>query len=103
MAYKLEITERAEQLLDQLVYYLLYRLKNEQAAGHLLDEISKVYDRLEENPYQFTESRDVYLKSKQYREAVTTDMNYAVIFKIEDDTVYVLGVFHGLENYRVKM
>lgn len=103
MAYKLEITERAEQLLDQLVYYLLYRLKNEQAAGHLLDEISKVYDRLEENSYQFTESRDVYLKSKQYREAVTTDMNYAVIFKIEDDTVYVLGVFHGLENYRVKI
>ena len=90
-------------VLDQLVYYLLYRLKNEQAAGHLLDEISKVYDRLEENPYQFTESRDVYLKSKQYREAVTTDMNYAVIFKIEDDIVYVLGVFRSLENYRVKM
>lgn len=103
MAYKLEITERAEQLLDQLVYYLLYRLKNEQAAGHLLDEISKVYDRLEENPYQFTESRDAYLKSKQYREAVTTDMNYVVIFKIENDTVYVLGVFHGLENYRRKI
>lgn len=75
MAYKLVITERAERLLDHLVYYLLYQLKNEQAAGHLLDEISKVYDRLEENPYQFTESRDAVLKSKQYREAVTTEMN----------------------------
>lgn len=103
MAYKLEITERAEQLLDQLVYYLLYRLKNEQAAGHLLNEISKIYDRLEANPYQFTEAKDAYLKSKQYREAVITDMNYVVIFKIENETVYVLGVFHGLENYRTKI
>ena len=103
MAYKLVLTERAEQLLDHLVYYLLYRLKNEQAAGHLLDEIAKVYDRLEDNPYQFTECRDAVLKSKQYREAVITDMNYIVIFKVEDDTVYVLGVFHGLENYRMKI
>lgn len=46
MEYKLIITERAEELLDGLVHHLLYQLKNEQAAKHLLDEIEKIYNRL---------------------------------------------------------
>ena len=37
IAYKLNITERADELLDNLVYHLIYRLKNKQAATHLLD------------------------------------------------------------------
>ena len=103
MVYKLVITERAEQLLDHLVYYLLFQLKNEQAAAHLLDAVSNVYERLEENPFQFPECRDAYLKSKQYREATTMDMNYVIIYRVEDGTVYVLGVFHGLESYETKV
>ena len=97
------ITERAEQLLDRLVYYLLFQLKNEQAASHLLDEVTRIYERLEENPFQFPECRDVYLKSKQYREAIIIDMNYVVIYRVENSTVYVLGIFHGLESYETKV
>ena len=37
MAYKLNVTEHADELLDNLMYYLIYRLKNTQAAKHLLD------------------------------------------------------------------
>ena len=37
MAYKINVTERADELLDNLVYHLIYRLKNKQAAMHLLD------------------------------------------------------------------
>ena len=103
MVYKLVITERAEQLMDRLVYYLFFQLKNEQAASHLLDAVSSVYERLEENPFQFPECRDAYLKSKQYQEATTMDMNYVIIYRVEDGTVYVLGVFHGLESYETKV
>lgn len=53
MAYKLIVTEHADKLLDNLVHHLLYRIKNEQAARHLLDGIENVYERLEENPLQF--------------------------------------------------
>ena len=55
MAYKLNITEHAEELLDNLVYHQIYRLKNKQAAKHLLDGIDVIYDRLEVNPFQFSE------------------------------------------------
>ena len=39
MAYKLNVTEHADELLDNLVYHLVNRLKNKQAARHLLDSI----------------------------------------------------------------
>lgn len=103
MAYKLIVTEKAEELLDNLVCYLIDRLKNDQAAVHLFDSIEKIYDRLEENPYQFPESRDANLKWMGYREAVLIDMNYVIVFRVEEISVYVVGVFHQLENYRKKI
>ncbi len=36
MDYKLVISEYADELLSNLIYYLIYRLKNEQAARHLI-------------------------------------------------------------------
>lgn len=55
MVYKLNVTEHADELLDRLVYHLIYRLKNKQAAKHLLDCINAIYDRLEVKPFQFPE------------------------------------------------
>ena len=41
MAYKLIVTKHADELLDFALRYLIYQLKNEQAAVHLLDEVEK--------------------------------------------------------------
>lgn len=103
MAYKVVVTEHAEELMNHLVYHLLYGLKNEQAARHLLDGIENVYGRLEVNPLQFPLSRDAYLASKGYREAMIPQMNYVVIFEKGEDVVYIVGVFHQLENYQRKV
>lgn len=46
MGYKLVISEYADELLNNLIYYLIHRLKNEQAAEHLLDGIDSIYDRV---------------------------------------------------------
>lgn len=101
MAYKLNVTEHADELLDNLIYHLIYRLKNKQAAKHLLDCIDVIYDRLEVNPFQFAECRDSYLVKKGYREAVVPQMNYIIIFDVRDDVVNVVGIFHQLENYQI--
>jgi plasmid stabilization system protein ParE len=103
MAYKLIITERADELLDNSVYYLLHQLNNKQAAIHLLDEIENVYKRLEDNPQQFPLSRDVYLAGKGYREAIISEMDYLVVFNVEADVVNVMGIFHQREKYRQKL
>ena len=103
MAYNLRITKHVEELLDRLVYYLLYRLKNEQAARHLLDSINDIYERLEENPLQFPRCRDNFLDQKGYHEVVVPQMNYIIIFDVRDDVVNVVGIFHQLENYQNKL
>ena len=103
MEYKLIITEQAEEQLEACVHYLLYQLKNQQAATHFLNEMEKLYDRLEDNPYQFPKCGDVYLEGRGYREAIIPKMEYLVIYRMENDTVYVLGIFHRLENYRNKI
>lgn len=51
MGYKLLISEYADELLDNLIDYLIYHLKNKQAAKHLLDGIDSIYSRLQGNPY----------------------------------------------------
>ena len=103
MAYRLIITERTEELLEQLVNYILYKFRNEQAARHLLDGIEQLYDRLQDNPYQFADCRDSFLKSKGYKEAIVKNVDYILIFRIEGNVVYVLGIFHQLENYKNKL
>ena len=96
MAYKINVTEHANELLDNLVYHLIYCLRNEQAAKHLLD-------RLEVNPFQFAECRDAYLAKRGYREAVVSQMNYIIVFDVRADVVNVVGIFHQLENYQSKL
>lgn len=103
MAYSLIISKHADELLDNILQYLIYQLKNEQAAHHLLNEINKVYNRLEENPMQFPVSRDTYLADKGYHEAVLEQMNYIIVYSINANIVNIVGIFHHLENYWKKL
>ena len=103
MAYSLNITEHANELLDNLAYHLIYRLKNKQAAVHLLNVIDDIYDRLEDNPFQFPKCRDAHLAKKNYREAIVSGMSHIVVFNVNGNVVNVLGIFHQLENYQSKM
>lgn len=100
MAYELIVTEHAEGMIDRSTGYLVHKLQNSDAALRFLDGMENVYGRLEENPFQFPESADDFLKHRGYHEALVSDMNYRVVFRIEEKTVYIVGVFHTLENYR---
>lgn len=103
MAYNLIVTDRADELIDGQVAYLLKKLKNPDAATHYLDSMDRVYDQLENNPYLYPESSDDFLRRKGYREALLPQMDYRVVFKVEGQTVYIVGVFHILEDYGRKV
>ena len=103
MAYNLIVTQRADELIDRLTAYLVNNLKNPDAASHFLDELETIYNRLEENPFQFAECKDEYLFIRGYRNALFQEMNYHVVFRIDELSVYILGVFHTLEDYARKL
>ncbi len=92
MAYNLIITDRADELIDECVNYLINKLKNATAAKHLVDELDKIYDRLEDNPLQFPDTSDPYLRNRGYKEALLGEMEYRVVFRIDNKTVYIVGV-----------
>ena len=104
MAYNLIVTEHADAMIDRLAGYLVNKLCNPDAALHFLDGMDVIYLRLEENPLQFPESNDEFLRHRGYRVALVSGMNYRVVFRIEEpQTVYIVGVFHTLEDYRAKV
>ncbi len=103
MAYRLIVTDYADELIDARVFYIYNRLKNFKAAKHLLDGIEIVYARLEDNPWQFPESGDEILKSRGYRDALIPEMDYKLVFRIEGEIVYIVGLFHNRENHGRKV
>lgn len=103
MHYKLVVTDEMDRLLDERVGYLIKEFKSNQAASHLLDGIEEIYDYLETNPEIYRESQDAFMRAFHYREAKVNGMDYILVYKILDDTVYILGLFHSLENYSGKM
>ena len=54
---------------------------------------------------QFPLCEDFLLKRREYRKAALTEMSYVLIYRVEEETktVYVLGIFHDLENYKNKV
>lgn len=103
MAYNLEITEHTDQLIERLTGYLIQKLHNVGAALHLMDGLDEVYSRLEDNPYQFPESTDPVLYLRGYHEALVPEMAYRIVFRVQEQTVYIVGVFHELEDYGKKV
>lgn len=103
MAYNIVSTDEMNLLLDKCVRYLLGKFKSEQAAEHLLNGVAEVYDKLESNPNIFRLSEDPFMKAMDYHEAKISEMDYVIIYKVVAENVYVLGIFHTLENYASKM
>ena len=68
MAYKLNVTEHADELLDNLVYHLVNRLKNKQAARHLLDSIDVIHLTRAEalDAWKVTLDQDYLILSENY-------------------------------------
>ncbi len=103
MVYNIITTDEMDMLLDRCVDYLLKKLKSEQAAKHLLDSVSEIYDNLEMNPKIYRLSEDSFMKALGYHEAKVPEMEYMIIYKVVESNVYILGIFHTLENYADKI
>ncbi len=97
--YTLEITESAEEDLDQITEYLGRRLANPPAAMALLDEIDQVSNTLEETPELFPLCSDSRLAELGYRKAIVRA--YILVYEIDKtaQVVRILRFFHESENY----
>ena len=97
--YNVEISDRAENDLDNIITYISQNLVAPKAASDLADKIYDCYDNLESNPYMYSVCHDPRLHREGYRRALVK--NYVVVFKIHDDIneVHVHAIFHGSQDY----
>lgn len=99
MAYKLIKTDSYLRDLDAVIGYIALSLENKIAAASLMDAIEKSYDGIERMPLMYEACRDPYLKGLGYRKAVIR--SYVMIYRVEEETetVHILRLFHGRQNY----
>lgn len=103
MDYKVIITEDAEADMDGFVYYLLFEKKNDQAASNLIDDFEDTIITLTHAAESFKVCENQHLMELGYRRINFKSHRYFMLYRVEDDTVYVDNVFHELQDYENKM
>ena len=99
MEYKVIITKDAEEDLDRFVRYLLYEKKNEQAAGNLLDDFEATIGSLLHVAGSLKECENPRLRALGYRRINFLAHRYFILYRIEENSVFVDSIFHELQDY----
>ena len=73
-----------------------------QAANNLMEDIIKLlpFWKLLQLLFHFVK---IPLASKGYRKFALKKHDYLIIYRVEENTVYLVGFFPVLENYREKL
>ncbi len=103
MGYKLIVSAEANNQLDNIIFYIVNKLKNSKAASEILDEIFDLYETIEKFPESFPMCDDPYLAKKEYRKCILAHYDYVILYLICDDCIKISGIFHARENYIKKL
>ena len=99
MVYKVTMTERAREQLDSFVRYLLIDLKNEQAVVSLLEDATDAEESLTYVTGSISPCADPDLRKRGIRKIRFAKHRYLWLYRIENDTVFVMAMYHELQDY----
>ena len=103
MAYKLIISNRASEQIDNILFYVAIDLRNPDAARAIATDIAESFDRIEDIADTYGYCEDLYLRFRGYRKKRLKHHNYIIIYRIIGNNVHISGVFHLLEDYAKKI
>ncbi len=98
--YRIKITPKANDDLDEIYSYIAGELHNVTAAENLMDKIEENIMRLSEFPFSCSFVEDDILKSKGYRKLIIESY---IAFYVVDETekqVVVMRVLYGKQKYQ---
>lgn len=98
MAYKLLLTATYQQKYYAALDYIVYELRNTEAAKHLADDVDAVYAQLAATPYMYSISHDQFLAARGYRQAPIKGYNITYTVAEDTHTVYLLGFSHQRQD-----
>ena len=97
--YRIKITPKANDDLDDIYDYISKELFNQVAAENLMDKIETSIMRLGDFPLSCSFVEDNVLKQKGYRKLI---INNYIAFYVVDGTekqVVIMRVLYGKQNY----
>ena len=103
MDYKVVLMEDAEEDFDRFIAYLLFEKKSEQAAKNLLKDFEVTMKNLSSVAGSLKLCDNPKLKELGYRRINFLSHRYFMLYRIENDTVFVDNIFHQLQDYESKM
>ena len=99
MDYKIVVTAEAQEDLNQFIQYLLFAKKNKQAAKNVLDDFEYTIKKLKYVASSLKVCDNPRLQSLGYRRINFQQHRYFMLYRIENDVVYVDDIFHELQDY----
>lgn len=103
MDYKIVVTKDAEDDLDSFIKYLLYEKKSMQAARNVLDDFEATKESLKYVAGSFKLCDNPRLKALGYRRINFLNHRYFMLYRIDDNVVFVDNIFHDLQDYENKI
>ena len=103
MDYKVVVTSDAEEDLDRFLQYLLFEKKNEPAAGNILDDFGDTLNCLKNVAGSLNLCDNPGLRVLGYRRIHFLRHRYFMLYRIEENTVFIDDIFHELQDYENKM
>ncbi len=103
MDYKIVLMRGAEEDLDGFVAYLLFEKKSEQAAINLLNDFEATKTSLSNVAGSLKLCDNPKLRALGYRRINFLSHRYFMLYRIENNTVYVDNIFHALQDYENRM
>lgn len=103
MDYKVIFTENAMEDMDSIVEYLLFHLRNKQAANHFIDSVENGKFVLSNSDESFQLCLNPRLRSKGYRRLNLDKTKYFLLYRTENSIVFIDGIYHQLQDYENKI
>lgn len=99
MVYKVIIMPPAKRRLDMYVFYTVETLGNRQAAKAILADARETKKRLSMAADSLKICDNPILAKHGYRKIKFAKHKFVMLYRIQDDTVIVDGMFHELQDY----
>ncbi len=103
MDYKIVLMRDAEEDLDRFIEYLLFEKKSGQAAKNLLNDFEATKKSLSTVAGSLKLCDNPKLRELGYRRINFLSHRYFMLYRIENDMVYVDNIFHELQDYENKL
>ncbi len=103
MDYKVVVTKDAEEDLDCFIKYLIFEKESLQVAENVLNDYDATVESLKHVAGSLKLCDNPRLRQLKYRRINFLNHRYFMLYRIENNVVFVDNIFHELHDYENKM